>query len=181
MRRRLCWRRRATAFTTIHSDRPGRSRGGRAASRGCHSRCAAGFAGGDGQRLSRQFIRSIQRGGRGGRATAEVAERPAMISTLREAGGWAPQGAGGVGVQFLKPSKITSGLLAKKHSTGSAEGKVTFSGQAALRGDPVKGLSVNKSFVLASGIWPALAAPQSQNPKSAAFAGPKGGKIKVRT
>jgi hypothetical protein len=29
----------------------------------------------------------------------------------------------------------------------------------------IQGLSVNKSFLLASGIWPALAAPQSQNPR----------------
>ena len=29
----------------------------------------------------------------------------------------------------------------------------------------IKGLSVNKTFVLASSFWPALAAPQSQNPQ----------------
>src|SRR5208337_4230939 len=28
-----------------------------------------------------------------------------------------------------------------------------------------KGLSLNKTFALASGFWPALAAPQSQNPR----------------
>ncbi len=30
---------------------------------------------------------------------------------------------------------------------------------------PTQGLSVNKSFVLASGFWPTSAAPQSQNPQ----------------
>jgi hypothetical protein len=29
----------------------------------------------------------------------------------------------------------------------------------------IKGLSANKTFALASGLWPALAAPQSQNPR----------------
>jgi len=58
-------------------------------------------------------------------------------------------------------------MLAIKHLSDPSECEIVDSifGIKKVAESEIKGLSVSKTFVLASDFWPALAAPQSQNPR----------------